>query len=300
MINFQPVQLSDREVMTTYHRRNRMEGSDGVFGNSYMWRNAYQIRWAILENSMCIIANRGVRDFYLPPIGSLTEESLKKSIEVLNEYSLSQQKMPPEYRGVSLVMKEKMEKLFPGCFEWTEDRDNFDYTYRTEDLINLAGRAYHGKKNHVNQFRRLYAGYEYQSITTSIIPGCIDYALEWCRQRGCDSDAGLAQERDAIIDCLENFEALGFKGAVLKVDGRIQALTYGERLNEDTAIIHVEKANGEIKGIYAAINQEFAAHAWADTTYLNREEDLGEPGLRKAKESYKPIKMIEKYIAVGK
>ena len=299
MINFQPVSLNDREHLSSYHRRQRLEGSDGVFGNSYMWRNAYQVRWVILEDALCFTANRGVRDFFLPPIGALEDEQLKKAIELLNEHSLTEG-FAPEYRGVTLEMKTRMEKLFPDSFIWTEDRDNFDYTYRTEDLIQLAGRAYHGKKNHVNQFRRLYEDYEYLPITKEIIPSCIDYALEWCRQRGCDSDASLALERDAIIDCLENFESLGFKGAVIKVEGRVQALTYGEQLNSDTAIIHVEKANGEIKGIYAAINQEFATHAWSETTFINREEDMGEPGLRKAKESYKPTKLIEKYIAVAK
>ena len=299
MVTFQPVQLADRAHLMSYHQRQRMEGSDGIFGNSYMWRNAYQIRWAIIEDSLCFMANRGTRDFFLPPMGATGDEALKKAIETLNTYSIEAGFMP-EYRGVSAGMKEKMEAFFPGGFEWQEDRDNFDYTYRTEDLINLAGRTYHGKKNHVNQFRRLYSGYEYQTITPNIVPACIDYALEWCRQRGCDSDPSLGLERDAIIDCLEHFEELNFKGAVLKVAGKIQALTYGEQLNSDTAIIHVEKANGELKGIYAAINQEFLTYAWPDMTYVNREEDMGEPGLRKAKESYKPFKMIEKYIAVGK
>lgn len=298
MIDFRPVQLSDKEIITSYQRRYRLEGSDGVFGNNYMWRDAYQIRWSIVEDSLCITANRGERDFFIPPIGAPDEASFQNAVRKLNEHS-RKEGFAPEYRGVSLEKKEALERLFPNEFRLIEDRDNFDYTYLTEDLIQLSGRAYHGKKNHVNQFRRLYPNYEYRTITPSLIPACIDYALEWCRQRGCDSDEGLAMERDALIDCLENFEALEFKGAVIYVNGRIQALTFGEMLNDDTAIIHVEKANGEVRGLYAVINQEFASHAWAETVYLNREEDMGEPGLRKAKESYKPIKMIEKYIAIS-
>lgn len=298
MINFQPVQLSDKKVITAYQRRHRLEGSDGVFGNNYMWREAYKIRWAIIEDSLCITANRGERDFFIPPIGAPDETAFQNAIKQLNEHSRNQG-FSPEYRGISNEKKEYFERFFSSEFRLIEDRDNFDYTYLTEDLIHLRGRSYHGKKNHVNQFRRLYPNYEYRTITPEIIPACIDYALEWCRQRGCDSDAGLALERDAIIDCLENFVALDFKGAVIYVNGQIEALTYGEMLNDDTAIIHVEKANGEIKGLYSAINQEFASHAWADTLYINREEDMGEPGLRKAKESYRPIKLIEKYVALS-
>lgn len=299
MTVFQPVRLEDREVITSYHRRQRMEGSDGVFGNSYMWRNAYQIRWAIIKDALCMIANRGEREFFIPPIGATSKEQFKEALTLLNEYSLKTGAVP-EYRGITLGVKELMEEVMPNAFSWEEDRDNFDYTYLTENLVALSGRAYHGKKNHVNQFRKLYPDYEYIPITSEVIPEAIDYALAWCRQRGCDSDASLALERDAIIDCLENFESLGFKGAIIKVEGRVQALTYGEMLNSDTAIIHVEKANGEVKGIYSAINQEFAMHAWGDTMFLNREEDMGEPGLRKAKESYKPIKMIEKFVALGR
>lgn len=299
MINFQPVKLVDKATMDPYYKRTRMEGSEGTFANSFMWRNAYKIRWAIVEDALCITADRGERDFFIPPIGALTDESFKKAMEALKEHSLGEG-CKPEYRGISLEMKERIENLFPGEFDLIADRDNFDYTYLTQDLINLAGRAFHGKKNHANQFRRAYPNYEYRPITKDIIPATIDFALEWCRQRGCDGELSLAMERDAIVECLELFDELGYKGGVILVDGKVQAFTYGEMLNDDTAIIHVEKGNGEFKGIYAVINQEFCQEAWPDTTYINREEDMGEPGLRKAKESYRPVKMIEKYVACSK
>ena len=120
------------------------------------------------------------------------------------------------------------------------------------------------------------------------------------RSEDLQNDPFIGYERAAIHEVFDNYEAFQLKGGVIRIDGRVVAFTFGEALNTDTAVIHVEKADPNVRGAYPAINQGFVEHAWSNMTYINREEDMGLPGLRKAKESYKPEKMIEKFNATVK
>ena len=177
------------------------------------------------------------------------------------------------------------------------DPNNFDYVYLSENLINLTGRKYHSKKNHLNAFRKTYPNAEYLPITEDIVTLCKLELNGWYKMRAEQEgdDPFIAYERAAIIEVLNNFTDFKLKGGAIKLDGRIIAFTFGEQLNSDTAVIHVEKADPDVRGAYPAINQGFAEHEWAHIKYINREEDMGLPGLRKAKESYKPVKLIEKF-----
>ncbi len=131
-------------------------------------------------------------------------------------------------------------------------------------------------------------------MTEEIVPYCIASAVEWYDRR-TDNHLGLEYEKFAILEALGNFKYLGFQGGVIELYGKIEAFTCGEVLNEDTAVIHMEKGNTEIRGLYQMINREFCRHAWPHMTYINREEDMGIEGLRRAKKSYNPVKLINKY-----
>jgi hypothetical protein len=174
------------------------------------------------------------------------------------------------------------------------DRDQSDYIYLTEDLIKLEGRKYHRKRNHIKQFEERYS-YQYVSLTPERLSECLRLENEWCDLRHCDVVPGLANELRAIKEALTFFGQLSAKGGGIVIDKKVEAFTLGEPLNRETVVIHVEKANPAFEGLYPLIHQAFLEKEWAGYLYVNREQDLGEEGLRKSKESYFPHHMINKY-----
>ncbi len=173
-------------------------------------------------------------------------------------------------------------------------RDQFDYVYRSEDLIKLAGRKYHAKRNHINKFRRSHP-FTYVPFTNEHLEPCLELADSWCAWRRCEEDLNLVGEWDAVREALTHFEALQIVGGVILVEDQVKAFALGELLNEEMATVHIEKADPEIPGLYAVINQQFCENCWPDVPFVNREQDLGEPGLRKAKLSYYPDHLEEKF-----
>jgi hypothetical protein len=146
----------------------------------------------------------------------------------------------------------------------------------------------------VNQFRRKYR-YEYLSLTHDLIDECLEFEDYWCMMKDCGKYPGLEKERCAILEMLNNFDSLSVKGGVIRVGGKIAALTLGEKMMQDMFVIHVEKANPDIQGLYQVINQEFLMREAGDCRFVNREQDMGVTGLRNAKMSYNPVKFIKKY-----
>ncbi len=203
---------------------------------------------------------------------------------------------PFEMHGIYECMMERLQKAAPGI-EFIEDRDNWDYIYLREKLATLSGRKYHGQKNHFNAFRKAYPDYAYEAITAANKAECLAFGEAWCDAR-LHEDSSIACEKYAIQQAFHNFEALGLRGGAIRINGKIEAFSFGRKINDDTAVLHVEKANHAIRELYAVINKEFAAHAWEDVTYLNREEDMGIEGLRRAKESYHPEFMLKKYSVI--
>jgi uncharacterized protein len=173
-------------------------------------------------------------------------------------------------------------------------REQFDYVYRSTDLIQLAGRKYHSKRNHLNKFARSYA-FTYEPLRQDHVDPCLKLAENWCQWRRCEDDLNLAGEWDAIREALNHLPQLAYQGGVILMNHQVEAFALGELLNEATAVVHIEKANPEIPGMYALINQQFCEHCWSRVPFVNREQDLGEPGLRKAKLSYYPDHLLEKF-----
>lgn len=188
--------------------------------------------------------------------------------------------------------------LCPDCYTIVPDRDNYEYVYLTQDLINLSGKKFRQKKNNLNHFRNQYMGYEYLPITEDIFEECLDADKRWMENRidrDTEDEDEMKGERQAIKTIFDNWDALGAKGGAIRIFNKIAAFSIGEMLNDDTAIIHFEKSDPNIRGLYQAINHEFVVHAWSHTTYINREEDMGIPGLRQSKESYNPDHYVEKF-----
>jgi hypothetical protein len=203
-------------------------------------------------------------------------------------------------KGVPVKMARVPEEII-SRFDWKAegfvaqfDRDQSDYIYLSEDLIQLKGRKYHRKRNHIKQFKEKYT-YQYLPLTPELVSDCLRLQTEWCDLRQCEVIPGLHNESIAIKEAFSHFEALEVMGGVILINDRVEAFTLGEPLNRDTVVIHIEKANPSFDGLYPMINQAFLENHCSGYTYVNREQDLGEEGLRKAKESYFPHHMVNKY-----
>jgi len=155
------------------------------------------------------------------------------------------------------------------------------------------------KKNLINRFFKNYV-FQYWKLDVERVECFLDMQENWCRIRECVEDPGLLSEDYAIREALIHFDELDYKGGAIEMNGRLEAISIGEMLNPETAVIHIEKANPEIPGLYAAINQLFCEKAWSNVSYINREQDLGIEGLRKAKQSYHPHHLVKKYVVTPK
>lgn len=260
-----------------------------------MWQDSYGISWAE-EKGILFIKGGGKLDqpFLLPPFAS-KDAKFMDGIEIAKEW-YKEHNIPFVMRGVSAQAKTLLENLLPDQFSFEPDRDNFEYIYKTEDLINLAGKKFRQKKNHLNQFRMQNTNYEYVPITEDIMPLCRETAAAWLENHE-DKEDGADDELVAINTLFDHWDELGLVGGAIKMYGRVEAFSIGELLNEQMALIHIEKANPNVRGLYQAINNEFIRHCFGDTIFINREEDMGIPGLRQAKESYNPDHFAEKYAA---
>lgn len=192
-----------------------------------------------------------------------------------------------------------IEQCYPNCFMYTQDEEGYDYVYLRESLETLSGKKLHAKRNHIHRFEELYPDWSYETISELNAKECRDMVVAWREEKlGVDDqqDEELRMETGLIEYALDHQKELGLIGGALRVEGKIVAITLGERLTDDTFVVHFEKAFSTMQGAYPMINREFVRHELGSYTYVNREEDLGIEGLRRAKRSYCPYKMIKKGI----
>ena len=187
-----------------------------------------------------------------------------------------------------------------GRFEIEYVRDYADYIYETEKLATLAGKKLHAKRNHINKFKNLYPNWTYESLNDENVEDCFQMALKWRNQNGCEDDPEKNSEMCVTLNSLRLFKELELRGGVLKIDGKIVAFSLGEPICDDTFVVHIEKAFADVEGAYPMINQQFVQHECMDYKYVNREDDTGAEGLRKAKLSYRPAFLEEKGIVKEK
>jgi uncharacterized protein len=263
--------------------------SEFTFTNLFIWRQVYQLSISHLKGFLCLLSDRGDASFFFPPIGDGDQVEI---FRILLQY-LQERGISPKIARIPEPMIPRVELKEEGM-RVDLDRDQSDYVYLAEDLIKLEGRKYHRKRNHIKQFKGKYA-YEYLSLTPEWVSECLRLETDWCDLRHCEVIPGLANESVAIKEALTHFDQLNMKGGAILIDGRLEAFTLGEPLNPETVVIHIEKANPAFEGLYPTIHQAFLENQWSAYPFVNREQDLGEEGLRKAKESYFPHHMIHKY-----
>lgn len=293
MVRFKEIQLEDKSLFDRYFSARSYENSEFTFTNLFIWRLSYNFKYSIVHDHLCIMAK--YRDKYpcvFAPL-SLTAPDYEKVLLVLAEY-FHNMNYPLILKSVPEEIKAEIEAAMPGKIIFREDRNNFDYVYLTKDLIELKGKKFRQKRNHINKFLKNY-DYHYEEMSDNNLEECLKTELKWLSQQGNSEDQTILEEIQAVAEAIKNFYALELKGGVIRVHGKVRAFALGELLNPDMAVVHIEKANTDYAGAFNMINWLFTQHAWSGVTYINREEDMGIPGLRKAKLSYNPIKMVKKY-----
>lgn len=291
MIDFQPISLKDKSTYEAYLMDGVERGCGHSFANLFLWGRQ---TGALLHNHFVLFSHFQCRSVYPFPIG---KGDIKPVLDAVIA-DAKERKIPCRLIGLRNEDKLLLEELYPGKFRIHSDRDSHDYVYDINDLADLSGRRYHSKKNHYNRFCETYPDYVAEPLTEANLSAVKQMVANWYDTRKRESpDSDFQLEQAALSKALCHFKDLSMDGLVLRNDRDIFAVTLGSRANHNTFDVHFEKARGDIDGAYTAINREFANYLRAkypDVAFLNREEDLGIVGLRKAKLSYRPHHMIVK------
>jgi hypothetical protein len=285
MAEAKPLELSDRPKVMDYLRRYPPLISEHTFTNLYVWRYHGPVRLVELGGALVFLELRaGERMAIGPPVGPMEPQKL---LDVLHEVGVRSCQRLPE-QAAELWRQAGLRVML--------DRDNSDYVHLRRDLAELKGRRYHRQKNLVN---RCLAAYEcsYVPITEDCLDELAEMVDRWFAERELADAQGLAHEYWAVREALDHFSEFGLCGCAVRIRKRMQAFTIGERLNENTAVVHFEKAMPGYDGLYQLINKWFCERSLTEFEFVNREQDLGILGLRKAKESYSPHHMLDKYTA---
>ncbi len=291
MLDFKEVGLGDKEIIDCYLKEDFFQISDISFANLYIWRWARKIAYTIIEECLIIQTTyENQKPFYFFPIG---RGDKKRAIEIL----LQSQEAPLEFHSLQKQSVAFLQKYFDGMFDFSLNLDRSDYVYDVQELIALSGRKYHKKKNHLNKFLQTYPHFVFEHIDKTNKDEILYVWKQWFEAQNNPSQ-GLIDENKGIVDVLQNWEALGLMGGLVRVDQKIIAFSFGEIINEEMVVMHIEKADSHFAGAYQIINQQMLQHIFFHMKYVNREEDLGIEGLRKAKMSYNPVFLVEKYQAV--
>jgi len=293
MLNFKPITLDDKELFHSYVDGHGYRQAESSFANMYMWQEIYDIRMAEEDGVLYFTSSSGHScPFILMPYIKDKSANVAPSMKACEEHMTN--------KGCRFIMKavmpefvEKVREEFGERYLSTYDDNNSEYVYRAADLIELKGKKFHAKRNHVNKFLRDYTA-ELDDYAPRYYEECVELQKQWARNKNADEQSAK-DELNTIKRALENFEYLNLRGCVVKIAGEVVAFSVGEQISEDTALIHIEKANDDFNGLFAYVNREFVANYWSHCEYINREEDMGVPGLRQAKQSYNPAFMVEKY-----
>ncbi len=296
-IDFKKIKLEDKDLIQEYFDRYPGRSCERTFANIFLWSRSYPVTWALVEKALVVKSESEENLAFAYPAGE--PEQVKKAIDRL--LKCGKEENLPVCFFVTEEQFEQLESFYPGKFQVEYDRDDADYVYESEKLATLSGKKLHGKRNHINKFKKLYENrWSYEPMTKDNIEDCFQMQFKWRAENDGDEDQEKREELCVLQNGLRLFEELKFTGGVLRVDGKVVAFTFGEALCQDTFVVHFEKALTEIEGAYTMINQQFVEHACMDYQYVNREEDTGLEGLRQAKMSYRPAFLVQKGVAVEK
>lgn len=297
-MDFKPISIEDKAFIESFLKPQNLLVSDLTFSNLYLWHYSRAISYCICNDCLVIQTQYlNKQPFIFYPIHKDNHKESKKQAILAIMQGYKTQSLEFSIHSLSQVDKEELESLLPNAFDYVYREDRSDYIYSIPELIALKGKKYHKKKTHLNRFLERYP-FSYEVLDSSNVAELITTYEQWFDKD--NANEGLKNEYIGIIESLKAFHTLSFKGGIIRVNGKIIAFSFGEPLNANTIVIHIEKADIEYQGAYQAINREFLAREWHNYTYVNREEDLGIEGLRKAKQSYQPLFLQKKFDALLK
>ena len=283
-LHFEPISLEKQQAYIEKLAQSKQVSSDYSFSNIFGWGEEYGLTWAFNERLVWIRQEKP-RPSYWAPIGDWENTDWQK---VFRDHSCVLTRVPEK---LTIIWKD----LLGDRLTIEEVRNHWDYLYDINELIELKGKRFHKKKNLLNQFLKKYE-FRYIDFGPDLIEPAMAMQADWCNWRDCESSDVLAAENRSVLKILSNWDKLvGLTGGALMVEDIIVAYTIGEKITDDTVVIHYEKGCPDYKGVYQAINQMFLANSAREFKYVNREQDLGEEGLRKAKLSYNPVDLLKKY-----
>lgn len=302
MIDFKEVKLEDLSWAEQILFESGLRGCDNTFVVMYTWQKAYGIRIARLEDfvlgQMC--SDHGTAYYY--PLG---KGNVKSAIDALR-MDAAEREIPFQLVCVTPEMICELEQLYPGKFVYEPFRDAFDYVYEIDKLVDLAGKKLHAKRNHINRFVENNPDWSVVTVTAEWTQLCLQIENLWKAKAAETAAPGSNKAMDqkyedvAIHRAMRDFELLELEGIMILAGVSPVAFALGKRASRESYNIHFEKADATIQGSYAMVNREYARwirERYPEVRYINREDDMGVPGLRKAKKSYYPDRMIEKYSA---
>lgn len=288
--NLRRLRFEDKALLDSLFRQIQPNMSELTFTNLYVWNETESVQLTRVGDSVLLLRRRLIDNssLFFPPIGK------QPTMRVLRQIEKAMIKNQPETSLYSADTQEAQQLAKEG-YTVKPDRKSWDYVYLSSDLANLPGDKYHSKRNFISRCLQ-NNNCEYKKIDLAVVNECLKLQTEWCNLRKCDALSGLEAENNAIKTTFNNYQQLSVMGGAIYVKDKLEAFTIAEPLNNETAVIHFEKANPEITGLYQLINQWFCKNALTVFNFINREQDLGIPGLRNAKQSYHPHHMVEKYL----
>lgn len=294
---FNNIDISSKEIMDRYFNIVDYEACEYSFTTLYMWKDLYNLRYYYEDRFMVIMGQDKEEQFFIQPLADI--ENIKYAMEFIFNYFDSVNKNI-NMRAITKEFKGYLNSQYPNKFKYMEDRNSFDYIYEGESLRTLQGRKNQKKRNHLNYFLKEYENrFEYKLLSEENFDEC-NYLLEsWMDNKEITED--IKTENRAINRLFKNYKQLknNIKVCGVYIDDKLEAFSIGEKLTKDMALIHIEKANFNLRGLYQYVNQQFILNEFDDIEFVNREDDLGIEGLRKAKLSYHPVKFVEKFNVIG-
>ena len=306
MLRFNRITPDDKDLIQSYTLRGLRQGCDLSFATIFGWAFLFNTEWAEAEGCLFLRFHFGGQLAYMVPIKKPDDapdarpgchydsECLRRVVELASRDAAANGQ-PLQLVSVQNHIVDMLDSLFPDRFDTVRNRDYADYIYARERLVNLSGKKLQSKRNFVNRFKKTYPQYEYRALTPELIPECLRLEQLWREKSGyIDADDSTTQALRALSRQLANWDKLGLSGGTIWVDGQLVAFTYGNPVNETTFDVCVEKADTDYEGAFNIINNEFVRRLPEQYTHINREEDMGVEGLRKAKLSYHPETILEK------
>lgn len=288
MLEFKKIEIEDVDVFNRFIKLDTERSCENTFINLFMWQSCYNNMIAVENDTLFIKSGSGENQSFALPIGG----DIKSGVEKIKEYCNEK----PVFWLQDSERFEEFKAIYGNEYTLEEIRENFDYIYLRENLATLQGKKFHSKRNHINSFSKKYQ-WRYESVNRTNIDAVKLCAEKWYKEKQDKMDRHMICEKNGLEIILNNFEKLNIKAGAIFVENDVVAFTIGSPISSEIYNIHTEKALADFSEGYTVINREFAKNELGEYKYINREDDIGLEGLRKAKLSYYPDILLKKYVA---